>query len=69
MTEALQKCSEIPLFIAVDEEGGNGQPYYKSPEMHATVFPNNSVIGETKDPDLARQVASAIAREISSLGF
>ena len=69
LTEALQKCSEIPLFIAVDEEGGKVSRITKSAEMHATVFPDNSVIGETKNPELAKQVASAIAREISSLGF
>ena len=69
LIDDLQKTSVIPLFIAVDEEGGMVSRITKSPEMHATVFPNNSVIGKTKDPDIARQVASAIAREISSLGF
>lgn len=69
LTEGLQNISEIPLFIAVDEEGGMVSRITKSSEMHATVFPDNSVIGETKNPDIARQVASAIAEEIYSLGF
>lgn len=69
LIDGLQKISEIPLFVAVDEEGGMVSRITKSPEMHATAFPNNSVIGATKNPDIARQVASAIALEISSLGF
>jgi len=69
LIEGLQSISEIPLFVAVDEEGGTVSRITKSPEMHATVFPGNSAIGDTKNPDTARQVASAIAAEISSLGF
>lgn len=69
LIDDMQSTSTTPLFIAVDEEGGLVSRITKSPQMHGTVFPNNSVIGETKNPDIARQVASAIAKEISSLGF
>jgi len=69
LIEDLQNVSKIPLFVAVDEEGGKVSRITKSPEMHATVFPDNSLIGKTGNPDMASQVASAIAREISSLGF
>lgn len=69
LINGLQDMSEIPLFIAVDEEGGKVSRITESPEMHATVFPDNAAIGETKNPDIAKNVASAIAREISSLGF
>lgn len=69
LIEDLQNASEIPLFIAVDEEGGIVSRITRSPDMHATVFPCNSAIGATKNPDIAEQVASAIAREIASLGF
>ncbi|ANX01222.1 glycoside hydrolase family 3 [Thermoclostridium stercorarium subsp. leptospartum DSM 9219] len=69
LIDELQKLSEIPLFVAVDEEGGTVSRITKSSAMHATVFPGNSEIGKTGNPDIARQVASAIAREIASLGF
>lgn len=69
LIDDMQRISEIPLFVAVDEEGGIVSRITKSPEMHATVFPSNSAIGKTKNPDIAAKVASAIAREIASLGF
>jgi len=69
LIEGLQDASEIPLFVAVDEEGETVSRITRSPDMHATVFPDNIVIGKTGNPDIARQVASAIAREIASLGF
>ena len=69
LIQDMQEESRIPLFVAVDEEGGLVSRITKSSEMHATVFPNNAVIGKQGDPALAEQVAKAIASEISSLGF
>ncbi|HEY8499812.1 MAG TPA: glycoside hydrolase family 3 protein [Clostridia bacterium] len=69
LIESLQELSRTPLFIAVDEEGGIVSRITKSPEMHATKFPDNAKIGETGDPELAEAVARAISAEISSLGF
>jgi len=69
LIESLQEISQVPLFIAVDEEGGIVSRITKSPEMHATVFPDNAVIGAKGKPELAEAVAKAISEEISSLGF
>lgn len=69
LIESLQEISQIPLFIAVDEEGGMVSRITKSPEMHATKFPDNTKIGEKGEPELAEAVARAISAEISSLGF
>lgn len=69
LIDGFQEASKTPLFVAVDEEGGLVSRITKSKQMHATVFPNNGVIGEKNDPELARDVARAIAKEIASLGF
>ncbi len=69
LIDGFQKASEIPLFIAVDEEGGLVSRITKSSEMHATVFPNNAVIGKKGDTKLAKDIAAAISLEIASLGF
>lgn len=65
----LQKSSDIPLFISVDEEGGLVSRIAKNPDMHATVLPNSKVIGDTKDPSNAYNIGIILGREIASLGF
>ncbi|GMQ56721.1 hypothetical protein AN1V17_11150 [Vallitalea sediminicola] len=65
----IQEVSNIPLFISVDEEGGLVSRIAKNPNMHATILPNNKVIGDTKIPENAYKIGTILAREISSLGF
>jgi beta-N-acetylhexosaminidase len=65
----LQKLTQnnripIPLFIAVDQEGGvvarlnNG----------FTTFPGNRALGETHDPNLAEMAAFSIGQELQAVG-
>ncbi|QUH30982.1 glycoside hydrolase family 3 protein [Vallitalea guaymasensis] len=65
----IQETSSIPLFISVDEEGGLVSRIAKNPNMHATVLPNNKVIGDTGNTENAYKIGQILGREISSLGF
>lgn len=65
----MQKCSEIPMFMSVDEEGGTVARVANTKEMGTTQFPSMSEIGKTGDPNQAYQVGSTIGREIGELGF
>jgi beta-N-acetylhexosaminidase len=60
-----EKKKELPLFIAIDEEGGR---VHRLPAPF-THFPPAAALGRTADPDLARRVGRAIARELSSVGI
>ncbi|GMQ63603.1 glycoside hydrolase family 3 protein [Vallitalea maricola] len=65
----IQEASSIPLFISVDEEGGIVSRIAKNPNMHATVLPNNKVIGDTGIPENAYKIGQILGKEVSSLGF
>ena len=54
----------VPLFVAADQEGG----LVARIRTGATVFPGAMALGATSDPDLARQVARAQARELLAVG-
>lgn len=60
----LQRLSRIPLFVAIDQEGGMVNrlraPFHE--------FPGNMALGATQRPDLAYRQAKAQARELLSLG-
>ncbi|MGQ9738360.1 MAG: beta-N-acetylhexosaminidase [Armatimonadota bacterium] len=61
----LQSLSRIPLFIAIDQEGGTVNrlraPFHE--------FPGNMALGATGNPELAFQQAQAQARELLALGI
>ncbi|MCR5623953.1 MAG: glycoside hydrolase family 3 protein [Lachnospiraceae bacterium] len=65
----LQKNSEIPLFIMVDEEGGAVARVGQNPDMGTTAFESAEVIGRTEDPEYTKSMGSIIGSEISELGF
>ncbi|MGI6778183.1 MAG: glycoside hydrolase family 3 protein [Acetivibrionales bacterium] len=65
----MQMSSKIPLFIAVDEEGGIVSRLNSSDSMHATKLPGNMAVGRTQNPQLAYEVGRIIGREIGALGF
>ena len=47
MTDELQDASYIPLFMAVDEEGGQVSRVASNPEMKMTVYPSAQEVGRT----------------------
>lgn len=67
--DSLQSCSRVPLFTAVDEEGGKVARIANAEGMNTTVFPPMAEIGRTEDPGEARKVGETIGSEISELGF
>ncbi len=47
MTDELQDASYIPLFMAVDEEGGQVSRVASNPKMKMTVYPSAQEVGRT----------------------
>lgn len=68
-THDLQSHTRIPLFIAVDEEGGNVARIAGKEGMNTTVFPPMAQIGQTGDPEEAFKVGETIGKDIHALGF
>lgn len=65
----LQRNSYIPLFTAVDEEGGDVARIASNPRMKTTRFPSMAAIGESYDVSYAKNMATIIGEEIGNLGF
>ena len=65
----LQENSRTPLFVSVDEEGGDVARIGNNPKMNTTTFPTMEKIGEEKDADYVYRMASTIGKEIWELGF
>ena len=63
------QCIGIPLFLAVDEEGGTVARVASNPAMGVQNVGNMSEIGATKDPDLAYTAGSTIGQYLRELGF
>lgn len=60
---SLQKLSKLPLFIAVDQEGG------RVARLRMTEYPSNLDVGQTQNPQLARNTAYNIGRELKEVGI
>lgn len=65
----LQENSSIPLFISVDEEGGDVARIANNKKMGTTVFQTMEEIGKTKDASYVYNMGETIGSEIKSLGF
>ena len=65
----LQKNAALPMFISVDEEGGDVARIGNNPKMKTDTFPTMEEIGKTEDADYVYYMASTIARQIGELGF
>ncbi|ABR47506.1 glycoside hydrolase, family 3 domain protein [Alkaliphilus metalliredigens QYMF] len=70
LIDDMQKNSRLPMFIAVDEEGGRvTRLNHSRSQLPATQLPGNEVLGKTKDPTLSYEVGRLLGRELLSLGF
>ena len=65
----LQKNAAMPLFISVDEEGGDVARIGNNKKMKTDTFPTMEEIGKTQDADYVYYMASTIASQIGELGF
>jgi beta-N-acetylhexosaminidase len=57
--------ANIPLFISVDQEGGNVVRL----KEHTTILPSNMALGAAGSADLAYRVGDALGRDLSLMGF
>ena len=64
-----QLLSGIPLFTAVDEEGGVVARLGNSERMSVTLLPPAAVIGRTGKTEYAAMASKVISRELKALGF
>jgi beta-glucosidase len=58
-----QGGTQIPLMFGIDSVHGNGNA------VGATLFPHNSALGATRDPELIRRIGAATAQETAAAGF
>lgn len=69
MIKDLQIASRVPLFIAVEEEGGDASLIGNNSNMGVSQFPNMEIVGDLDDKDYAYQVGETIGHDIRGLGF
>ena len=66
LTQQIQNCrSSLPLWIAVDHEGGRVQRFKKP----FTKIPDAQTIGEKDSPKLGFSIAEVIAKELKAVGI
>jgi beta-glucosidase len=58
-----QGGTHIPLMFGIDSVHGHGNA------VGATLFPHNSALGATRDPELIRKIGAATAQETAASGF
>ena len=64
-----QKNSKIPLFIAVDEEGGLVSRIANTSTFQVKKYQNMTIIGNTKDTNKAKEVGVTIGTYLKTYGF
>ena len=69
LIEKLQANSEVPLFVAVDEEGGDVARIANNDNMRTTKFPTMEEVGMMADKEYAYNMGATIGTEIKELGF
>lgn len=65
----LQDHGTVPLFISVDEEGGDVARIGNNSNMHTTTYPPMEEVGEKEDEEYAYNMGATIGKEIKELGF
>lgn len=65
----LQKNSSTPLFVCVDEEGGDVARIGNNPKMKTDTFPSMEEIGKTEDADYVYYMAETIGSQIGNLAL
>lgn len=62
---ALQRDSEVPLFVGIDQEGG---AVVRMP-LPGLTFPGNMALGAIGDAETTTAVSAAIGQQLSAMGF
>ncbi len=69
LIEKLQANSKVPLFISVDEEGGEVARIANNDNMRTTKFPTMEEVGKMANKEYAYNMGETIGKEIKELGF
>lgn len=69
LLKELQKASYIPLFTAVDEEGGSVSRVASNEKMNVTKYPSAKTIGETYDEKQIEEMGKTQSIQLKKLGF
>jgi len=69
MLHNTQSYAKIPLFLAVDEEGGRVSRIASNPDMGVEEIPSMWEIGETGDVTKAYEVGEELSDMLTELGF
>lgn len=65
LSSSLQDLAAIPLFIAVDQEGGEITRLHNGFKQ----IPNNYTLGKTGDPELAKELAFTMGSQMLACGI
>jgi len=65
----ISSLTEIPMLIAVDEEGGKVQRLKSLKNVSVTDIPDMTTLGKTGSENLAYEVGKIIGTEVSTLGI
>ena len=65
----LQAASKIPLLISVDEEGGAVARLANHPAFDLPRYESAAAVGETGDPEAAREMGATIGAYLKDYGF
>lgn len=65
----LQTASEVPMLVAVDEEGGTVCRVASNTSFGVEKYPNVSVVAESGDPEDVRTMSSYIGTYLKRYGF
>lgn len=69
LIETIENTAKIPLFIAIDQEGGRVQRLKELEDSYVTQIPPMTELGDTNDPALAYEVGKVIAEELQVFGI
>lgn len=69
LNEDIQNISKFPMFITVDEEGGEVSRIGSNTNMLTTPFPPMEEVGNFDDEEYAYNVGSTLGKDIKELGF
>lgn len=65
----IKATSQIPMFISIDQEGGNVQRLQSLQRTKASYIPYMQQLGNTKNQDLSKEVGKVIAEELRVFGI
>lgn len=65
----LKQYAPVPMFVTVDEEGGEVARIAGNPDMKTSSFPTMEEVGKKKDTDYVNKMGQTIGNDIKKLGF